>query len=1058
MVEALAPHAGVDLGEADRWYVLVLAGGRPVASVRLPGPGRTTDPALVDAVLLPWADEATTWLGAREVLRRRLGVGTPASPASATVSVAVCTHGRPESLRRLLDGLRALDPAPDEVLVVDNDPHGGDCRAEAAAAGARYVAQPAQGLNKARHAAACAATGEFLAYIDDDCVPPPDWLRQLPERFADPSVGAVTGPAFGYVLDTPARVRRDEVAGFVLGVERRSADWLHFAPVRSGALGAGANMIFRRTALSDLKEPFPPELDAGTPTAGGGDLWVLSRLLACGWRVVYDPDTFVFHDHAPGGDALRATLAGYGRGSTAYLVRTALEARDPGTVRVWWWLWSVWLDTVVATLSGSGDPSLTALRWRYARGGLAGFGAWRRSRALNGTSQGPVPAPPDPLPDPAAAEAPPGAPTLTVVVSAPGASAQLQACLRALAGADVVVVDRGSRSTVRPLAGVEALHVPDANHATAWLAGAERATGDVVLLWDPTLLAGPGTLAAHRAAHAEAGDRLVLGATSARPDGRGLAALHRTLWWRDHQFAASVTLTPTFADLRGGNVSVRREALLAAGPISRVLDSGRDQWALALRLLEAGATVTRAPGAAATRVVGSDTRSLLTGAARAGAADAALLRYEPRMVVATPAARRLPLRVRALAAVLPVDAAETALHLLEAARMRQWWVGLTTLTSLAAYHRALTRAGGAACAASARAQATVVLELGRPDALPVPRHAAPILDVRHRGRRVTTLVPEHGQWHPGVAEQLLGRTRDAWRHERGDGWWRPLAGSFQDAGPVGSATVLLGPGRRPVDEARADELEAAGIRVERVGTARAGAADEAHWAAIDAAARAATADLVVVPLPGVTVGRDWVSAALPASHGERVALVLGTGLEEQEPPGPMRLVGDHPPRPAYAPIGSPAQCIAVVPRHLEALGGFDPSTARLSSVAPLLDLTERARAAGLVVAHREAPGLLPAGAYGSERRAGEWRRWHARGALIARDAIELGPAAGAAHIAGPGFMPFVQAVRRRFRDGTPSGRHIAGTFAAFLAGTASTLVSRASRGTARPRGSSAAPS
>ena len=59
---------------------------------------------------------------------------------------------------------------------------------------------------------------------------------------------------------------------------------------------------------------FRPELDAGTPTASGGDLYVLGRVLAAGARVVFDPASLVWHDHRADVAELRRVMHGYGLG------------------------------------------------------------------------------------------------------------------------------------------------------------------------------------------------------------------------------------------------------------------------------------------------------------------------------------------------------------------------------------------------------------------------------------------------------------------------------------------------------------------------------------------------------------------------------------------------------------------------------------------------------------------------------------------------------------------------------------------------------------------------
>ena len=50
------------------------------------------------------------------------------------------------------------------------------------------------GLNAARNAGIRAASGDLVAFTDDDCEPAPTWLRELIEPMRDPTVDGVAGP------------------------------------------------------------------------------------------------------------------------------------------------------------------------------------------------------------------------------------------------------------------------------------------------------------------------------------------------------------------------------------------------------------------------------------------------------------------------------------------------------------------------------------------------------------------------------------------------------------------------------------------------------------------------------------------------------------------------------------------------------------------------------------------------------------------------------------------------------------------------------------------------
>ena len=250
-------EGSVQFGSAEEWRLLVTLGERPLARLRLPDPGAGAGEAFFEAAVVAACDDQRRRVLLTESLRRRIGGGTDYRHRSVTV--VVCTRDRLDTLEALLDALGRLDPAPAEVVVVDNaPPEGRDCRALVEAAGAVYVREDTPGLNNAPGGGVAASGGELIAFTDDDCVPPATWLGALDELFDDENIGAVTGPAFPLRLDTPSRVRFEQASSFDRGLHRRDFDWTVLSPAEATVAGAGANMILRRSLLERLGEVFPP--------------------------------------------------------------------------------------------------------------------------------------------------------------------------------------------------------------------------------------------------------------------------------------------------------------------------------------------------------------------------------------------------------------------------------------------------------------------------------------------------------------------------------------------------------------------------------------------------------------------------------------------------------------------------------------------------------------------------------------------------------------------------------------------------------------------------------
>jgi glycosyltransferase involved in cell wall biosynthesis len=116
-------------------------------------------------------------------LEHSAGIG-PAHESLPMISVVVPTFDRPRELAACIAALAALDYPVGryEIVVVDD---GSDPPVAPIAAPGRpglrttWLRQPNAGPSAARNAGARAATGEILAFTDDDCTPARGWLRAL---------------------------------------------------------------------------------------------------------------------------------------------------------------------------------------------------------------------------------------------------------------------------------------------------------------------------------------------------------------------------------------------------------------------------------------------------------------------------------------------------------------------------------------------------------------------------------------------------------------------------------------------------------------------------------------------------------------------------------------------------------------------------------------------------------------------------------------------------------------------------------------------------------------
>ena len=215
--------------------------------------------------------------------------------ADAPVTVVINTLNRHVQLERTLLALQQQTYSRFEVVVV-NGPST-DRTAEMLehfADRARVVTCAQANLGLSRNIGVQEAAGDIVAFIDDDAIPPSDWLELLVAPFADDCVSAVGGPVFDVPLN---RVDWALCTCTRLGVPNTQSP----LPIGSySGVGsdpfpylAGCNMSFRRNALQQVGG-FDAMLSYGFD-----DVDICCRLNDGGYRIEYVENALVRHDRAP---------------------------------------------------------------------------------------------------------------------------------------------------------------------------------------------------------------------------------------------------------------------------------------------------------------------------------------------------------------------------------------------------------------------------------------------------------------------------------------------------------------------------------------------------------------------------------------------------------------------------------------------------------------------------------------------------------------------------------------------------------------------------------------
>ncbi len=234
----------------------------------------------------------------------------------ARVTIMIPTQRRPGGLTvaaRSVLAQAGVDHAELELVIVDNDQTpSAQPVAEALAAQApfpvHYVHEPRAGVANARNAGMAKASGDFIAFLDDDEEAPAGWLAALlaaQDRYA---ADVVFGPVRGRAPEGAAH--RDYLERF----------FSRLGPDQAGVIdhyyGCGDSLL-KRSSLPDPVAPFAVERNH----IGGEDDMLFGHMQAAGAVFAWEPQAWVWEDPLPERLTLDYTIRrafAYGQGPSAH--------------------------------------------------------------------------------------------------------------------------------------------------------------------------------------------------------------------------------------------------------------------------------------------------------------------------------------------------------------------------------------------------------------------------------------------------------------------------------------------------------------------------------------------------------------------------------------------------------------------------------------------------------------------------------------------------------------------------------------------------------------------
>jgi glycosyltransferase involved in cell wall biosynthesis len=223
---------------------------------------------------------------------------------SCRISVIIPAKNEQENIKNCLEGVFSQTIPPAEVIIVD----GGSTDDTIGSAGffdVKIMSENHGTVGGARQTGLEAATGEYIAYTDADCVPDPAWLECLVKGLGEGIVG-VGGSVVNMGEGTWGESISLALNTFLGGA--RSVQERVYADRRFVKSISGCNCLYRKRDLERVGG-----YDTGLKM--NEDTIINRKLLACG-KILYVPDAIVRHYQNRGlrQFAGRMFSFGYGRG------------------------------------------------------------------------------------------------------------------------------------------------------------------------------------------------------------------------------------------------------------------------------------------------------------------------------------------------------------------------------------------------------------------------------------------------------------------------------------------------------------------------------------------------------------------------------------------------------------------------------------------------------------------------------------------------------------------------------------------------------------------------
>ena len=198
-------------------------------------------------------------------------------------SIIIPAYNSEKTLSACLESLedQSLSKEDYEVIVVDD----GSTDSTATIAkkfNNKYIYQTNQGPASARNKGVKSAVGDIILFTDSDCVPDHNWIREMVKPFSNSEVIGVKGTYKTKQKELAAKFAQAEFEDRYDLLQKSST--IDMIDTYSAA--------YRKDVFLNIGG-----FDQSFPVANNEDTDLSYRLAASGYKLVFNPNAFVYHNH-----------------------------------------------------------------------------------------------------------------------------------------------------------------------------------------------------------------------------------------------------------------------------------------------------------------------------------------------------------------------------------------------------------------------------------------------------------------------------------------------------------------------------------------------------------------------------------------------------------------------------------------------------------------------------------------------------------------------------------------------------------------------------------------